>query len=348
MDQLSKESQFPGQTRERELHPCVTNGDRTSQFLDTWAHEKQARNKHVSDGVWQILHACAVWGEKPFAKNNPPMKVRRHSQERYRDTLAGDGAALGKVISSRHGAYPSLRSQRGTRFHPEAPAPMSRRWLTAAMTIAVCIAAALAWALLRVALRPHVIAAIPRDVAASFSVSEHAGLAEAAARSGFSVYWNGPRGGDDTEQQIRLVDRAIDRRVASRGLCSHPPHRLRSTRWWSERWRGASRSSSSERRWRFARLPISPSCGPTSTLRRGLQHRGFAPLCRTFSIAVGRSAASRKWGTYNNEPKTSSSNTPEAAQKDPKWAAKTPTHAPYYPNRTKISRDSRPRLNTRA
>jgi ribose transport system substrate-binding protein len=34
-------------------------------------------------------------------------------------------------------------------------------------------------------------------------------MAHAAARLGMRVYWNGPRGGDDTQQQIELMERAI-------------------------------------------------------------------------------------------------------------------------------------------
>jgi ribose transport system substrate-binding protein len=39
-------------------------------------------------------------------------------------------------------------------------------------------------------------------------------MAHAASRFGMKVYWNGPRGGDDTQQQIELMERAIDQRVA--------------------------------------------------------------------------------------------------------------------------------------
>jgi ribose transport system substrate-binding protein len=55
----------------------------------------------------------------------------------------------------------------------------------------------------------HVISAIPHSATEAFCVAEHAGLAEAAARNHVSIYWNGPRGGDDSEQQILLVERAI-------------------------------------------------------------------------------------------------------------------------------------------
>jgi ribose transport system substrate-binding protein len=57
----------------------------------------------------------------------------------------------------------------------------------------------------------RVISAIPRNTAEAYGVAEHAGLSEAAARNHVSIYWNGPRGGDDSEQQIVLVKRAIER-----------------------------------------------------------------------------------------------------------------------------------------
>ena len=39
-------------------------------------------------------------------------------------------------------------------------------------------------------------------------------MAQAASRLGVTVYWNGPRGGDDTQQQIELMERAIQQRDA--------------------------------------------------------------------------------------------------------------------------------------
>lgn len=56
----------------------------------------------------------------------------------------------------------------------------------------------------------NVISAVPRDTAEALYVTEHAGLAEAAGRNHISIYWNGPRGGDDTQQQIVLAKRAVD------------------------------------------------------------------------------------------------------------------------------------------
>jgi ABC-type sugar transport system substrate-binding protein len=60
----------------------------------------------------------------------------------------------------------------------------------------------------------NIICAIPRDPSGSLYVTQHAGMANAASRLGMKVYWNGPRGGDDTEQQIELVERAIKQRNA--------------------------------------------------------------------------------------------------------------------------------------
>lgn len=56
--------------------------------------------------------------------------------------------------------------------------------------------------------------AIPRNPSGSLYVTQHAGMAHAASRLGMKVYWNGPRGGDDTQQQIELMEHAIDQRVA--------------------------------------------------------------------------------------------------------------------------------------
>jgi ribose transport system substrate-binding protein len=58
------------------------------------------------------------------------------------------------------------------------------------------------------------ICAIPRDPSESLYVTQHAGMAQAAARLGMKVYWNGPRGGDDTQQQIELMEHAIEQRDA--------------------------------------------------------------------------------------------------------------------------------------
>lgn len=55
----------------------------------------------------------------------------------------------------------------------------------------------------------HVISAIPRDATEAYFVSEHAGLAEAASHHNVSIYWNGPSGSNDNEQQITLAEQAI-------------------------------------------------------------------------------------------------------------------------------------------
>jgi len=60
----------------------------------------------------------------------------------------------------------------------------------------------------------RVVSAIPIDASGSLYVTEHAGMAHAAARHGWTIYWNGPRGGDDTQQQIELMERAIEHRSA--------------------------------------------------------------------------------------------------------------------------------------
>ncbi len=53
------------------------------------------------------------------------------------------------------------------------------------------------------------IAVIPRNTAVAFSVTEHAGAAEAARKAHVQVYWNGPSSDADVEQQIVLMERAI-------------------------------------------------------------------------------------------------------------------------------------------
>lgn len=54
---------------------------------------------------------------------------------------------------------------------------------------------------------------VPRDTAEAFWVTEHMGAAEAAARYGVHIYWNGPNGENDVQQQIVLADRAIHERA---------------------------------------------------------------------------------------------------------------------------------------
>lgn len=53
------------------------------------------------------------------------------------------------------------------------------------------------------------IAVIPRNTASAFSVTEHAGAAEAARKAHVRLLWNGPSSDADVEQQIILMDRAI-------------------------------------------------------------------------------------------------------------------------------------------
>jgi ribose transport system substrate-binding protein len=56
----------------------------------------------------------------------------------------------------------------------------------------------------------NTIAIIPRNTAEAFSVTEHAGAAEAARKFHLTIFWNGPSGEDDVQQQIALSERAID------------------------------------------------------------------------------------------------------------------------------------------
>jgi ribose transport system substrate-binding protein len=55
------------------------------------------------------------------------------------------------------------------------------------------------------------ISAIPGDYTQAYFVSEHAGLFQATSRHELGLYWNGPSGGNDNEQQIALVERAVQR-----------------------------------------------------------------------------------------------------------------------------------------
>jgi ABC-type sugar transport system substrate-binding protein len=74
--------------------------------------------------------------------------------------------------------------------------------------------------------RHRVISAIPRNTAEAYGVAEHAGLSEAAALNHVSIYWNGPRGGDDSEQQIVLVERAIEQNSMGIVLTPNAPFAL--------------------------------------------------------------------------------------------------------------------------
>jgi ribose transport system substrate-binding protein len=57
----------------------------------------------------------------------------------------------------------------------------------------------------------RVISAIPGDYTQAYFVAEHAGLSQAARRHNLAIYWNGPSGSHDNEQQIILVERAVRR-----------------------------------------------------------------------------------------------------------------------------------------
>ncbi len=50
---------------------------------------------------------------------------------------------------------------------------------------------------------------IPRDTAEEVWVSEHGGAVDAALKHRLRIYWNGPSGYDDVEQQIALIERAV-------------------------------------------------------------------------------------------------------------------------------------------
>lgn len=64
------------------------------------------------------------------------------------------------------------------------------------------------------------VAVIPQTTATSLWEAEHAGAETAAKKLGLQVYWNAPTRGDDVQQQIALVGRAITRH--DRGLILAP------------------------------------------------------------------------------------------------------------------------------
>ncbi len=61
---------------------------------------------------------------------------------------------------------------------------------------------------------PHTIAVIPRTCGTALWEPLHAGTAEVARSIGLDVYWNGPMREDDTQTQISLIEKSIDRDVA--------------------------------------------------------------------------------------------------------------------------------------
>jgi ribose transport system substrate-binding protein len=82
-------------------------------------------------------------------------------------------------------------------------------WIALFAGVCLLIVGAREWIHARALRTSGIVFAIPRDTSASSSICEHAGLAQDARLRNLHVHWNGPRGGDDTEQQIRIVEQAI-------------------------------------------------------------------------------------------------------------------------------------------
>lgn len=61
---------------------------------------------------------------------------------------------------------------------------------------------------------PQTIAVIPRTCGTALWEPVHAGAAEVARSIGLDVYWNGPMRDDDTQTQISLIEKSVDRGVA--------------------------------------------------------------------------------------------------------------------------------------
>ncbi|HEY2466545.1 MAG TPA: substrate-binding domain-containing protein [Terracidiphilus sp.] len=61
---------------------------------------------------------------------------------------------------------------------------------------------------------PLTIAVIPRTCGTALWEPEHAGAAAAARSAGLNLYWNAPMRDDDTQTQISLVEKSVDRGMA--------------------------------------------------------------------------------------------------------------------------------------
>ncbi len=61
---------------------------------------------------------------------------------------------------------------------------------------------------------PPVIAVIPRTCGTALWEPEHAGAAAVARQRGFEIYWNAPMRDDDTQAQIALIEKSLQRGYA--------------------------------------------------------------------------------------------------------------------------------------
>src|SRR3974390_2388409 len=61
---------------------------------------------------------------------------------------------------------------------------------------------------------PRTIAVIPRTCGTALWEPEHAGAAVVARSVGLNLYWNAPMRDDDTQTQISLIEKSVDRGMA--------------------------------------------------------------------------------------------------------------------------------------
>ena len=61
---------------------------------------------------------------------------------------------------------------------------------------------------------PRTVAVIPRTCGTALWEPEHAGVAKVARSVGLNVYWNAPMRDDDTQTQISLVEKSVERGMA--------------------------------------------------------------------------------------------------------------------------------------
>src|SRR5579872_2880238 len=58
---------------------------------------------------------------------------------------------------------------------------------------------------------PPTVAVIPRTCGTALWEPEHAGAATVARSVGLNLYWNAPMRDDDTQTQISLIEKSVDR-----------------------------------------------------------------------------------------------------------------------------------------
>src|SRR3974390_3537721 len=61
---------------------------------------------------------------------------------------------------------------------------------------------------------PPTVAVLPRTCGTALWEPEHAGAAAVARSTGLNLYWNAPMRDDDTQTQISLIEKSVDRGMA--------------------------------------------------------------------------------------------------------------------------------------